>query len=146
MPQSIPIMNMPSVPVQITFRHMDSSPAVEARIREEVAGLEQYYGRITSCHVVIDAPHRHHEHGGRTYHININLLVPGSNIVINHEPSQHSTLAQSDADECEKRHEAAPDHKDIYVVIRDAFFSARRRLEDHARVLRGETKHHAKEA
>ena len=66
-------------PLQITFRHMDSSPAVEARIRDEVDSLEQHFGRITSCRVVIEEPHRRER--GNEYHISIDLHVPGSQIV-----------------------------------------------------------------
>jgi|UniRef100_UPI003783C097 ribosome-associated translation inhibitor RaiA len=128
-------------PAQITFRHMDVSPAVEARIREEAAALEHYFNRITSCRVVVEAPHQHHQRG-RGFHINIDLRVPGSEIVVNHEPSLHSTAANSESGEWEKHLETQPDHKDVYVSIRDAFAAARRRLEDYARVLRGDTKHH----
>jgi ribosome-associated translation inhibitor RaiA len=132
-------------PLQITFRHMEVSPAVEARIHEEVAALEHFFNRINSCRVVVEAPHRHHQRG-RGFHINIDLRVPGSEIVVNHEPSLHGSLAQGETDEWEKHLETQPDHKDIYVSIRDAFAAARRQLEDHARVIRGDTKHHAGEA
>lgn len=132
-------------PLQITFRHMEVSPAVEARIHEEVAALEHFFNRINSCRVVVEAPHRHHQRG-RGFHINIDLRVPGSEIVVNHEPSLHGSLARGETDEWEKHLETQPDHKDIYVSIRDAFAAARRQLEDHARVIRGDTKHHAGEA
>lgn len=131
-------------PVQITFRHMESSPAVETRIREETAELDQYFDHITSCHVVVEAPHRHHERG-KGFHISIEISVPGSTIMVNHEPSQHGTLVQSETDKWEKHLEVHPDHKDIYVCIRDAFKIAHRRVEDYARVLRGDTKHHTVE-
>lgn len=123
---------------------MDVSPAVEARIREEVAALGRYFNRITSCRVVVEAPHQHHQRG-KGFHISIDLHVPGSEIVVNHEPSLHGTVANSETGEWEKHLETQPDHKDIYVSIRDAFATARRRLEDYARVLRGDTKHHTGE-
>ena len=121
---------------------MDRSPAVEARIRDEVAELDRYGGRITSCHVVVEMPHHNHQHGDQ-FRINIEIQVPGSRIVVAHHPSLHSTLVQGGAAESEKHLEAQPDHKDIYVCIRDAFLAARRRVEDYARIQRGETKHHA---
>jgi ribosome-associated translation inhibitor RaiA len=130
---------------QITFRHMEVSPAVEARILDEIAALERYFERITSCRVVVEAPHKHHQHG-RGFHITIDLHVPGKEIVVNHEPSLHSALAEGEATEVEKHLETHPDHKDIFVSIRDAFAAARRQLEDYARILRGDTKHHAEEA
>lgn len=112
-------------PAQITFRHMDVSPAAEARILEEVEALEHCYDRITSCHVVVEAPHQHQQRG-HSFQVSIDLHVPGSQIVVNHDPSS----------------DAAPGHKDIYVSIRDAFAAARRQLQDHARVLRGDVKRH----
>lgn len=126
---------------QITFRHMPVSPAVEARIHEEVSALEQCYSRITSCHVVIEAPHLHHQRG-RGFHIHIDLRVPGSEIIVNREPSLHGTVAKSDQATWAKHLETQPEHKDIYVSLRDAFASARRQLEDHAHILRGDVKHH----
>jgi len=34
---------------QITFRNLDSSPAVEEQIEERVAALEKFFGRIIAC-------------------------------------------------------------------------------------------------
>jgi cold shock CspA family protein len=108
---------------QITFRDMPPSASVEARVREQVAELEQFYNRIMSCRVVIETPHRHHRQG-RLYGVRIDLSVPGRELVVGREPSQHHA------------------HEDVYVAIRDAFDAARRQLEDHARRERGQTKHH----
>jgi ribosome-associated translation inhibitor RaiA len=121
---------------------MDVSPAVEARILEEVAALERYFPRITGCRVVVEAPSRHHQHS-QGFHVGIVLHVPGTEIVVNHEPSPRRTLSGMEAPERVKHLEPHPDHKDAYVSIRDAFAAARRRLEDYARVLRGDTKHRA---
>ena len=41
-----------------------------------------------------------------------------------------------------KHIEIRPEHKDVYVAIRNAFMSARRQLQDYAKRLRGEVKHH----
>jgi len=40
------------LPLQIAFRHMDSSDAVAARIRERAEELERFFDRIMSCRVV----------------------------------------------------------------------------------------------
>lgn len=47
-------------PLQITFRNMAPSAAIEASIREKAAKLEVFYERIMSCRVIVEAPHRHH--------------------------------------------------------------------------------------
>jgi ribosomal subunit interface protein len=111
------------VPVQVLFRNMAPSPAVEEKIRERAAKLDRYYDRITACRVVVETPHRH-QHQGRGYRIRVDLTVPDGEI-----------LADSG-------HGEDPAHEDIYVAIRSAFDAARRSLEDFARRQRGEVKHH----
>lgn len=124
---------------------MDVSPAAEARILDEVRALEHCYDRITSCHVVVEAPHQHHQRG-QSFQVSIDLHVPGSQIVVNHTPSPRAALAGDEVQEPEKSHEPQPEHKDLYVSIRDAFAAARRQLQDYARVLRGDVKRHAGKA
>ena len=51
------------IPLQISFRNMDPSPAVEARIREKAAKLERFHDRIIGCTVVVEAPHRSQNQG-----------------------------------------------------------------------------------
>lgn len=111
------------LPIQLTFRGMGPSEAVEARIRERAEELTRFYDRIMRCHVIVDAGHRHH-HKGQLYHIRVNLAVPGGEIVVNRDPAEHHA------------------HEDVYVAIRDAFDAARRQLEDHVRRTRGQDKTH----
>jgi len=110
-------------PLQITFRNLDNSPTVEAKIRQRVEELEQFYDRITSCRVVIEEPNRHQQ-GGRLYHIRVDLKVPGEEIVVKRDPSEHHA------------------HQDIYVAVRDCFDAVRRQLEDHVRRQRRDIKAH----
>jgi ribosome-associated translation inhibitor RaiA len=107
-------------PLQITFRHMDSSPAVETRIRELAAHLKHFHERITGCHVVIEKPAAHRNKGA-PFTVRLDILVPGRELYVN-----------------SKRDE----HVDVYVALRDAFDSARRMLEDHMRTQRGDIKRH----
>ena len=127
-----------NLPVQVTFRHMEPSAPVEARIRDEAAALDRYFSRITSCRVVVEAPGRR----GKGFDVSIDIGVPGSEIAVNNKPSMHSTLVHSETDESEKHHEIQPDHKDVFIAIRDSFAAARRQLEDYAEKLRGEVKRH----
>ena len=64
------------IPLQISFRNMDPSPAVEAIIREKAAKLDRYFGRIVSCDVSVEAPHRHH-HKGKLYKVRIDIGPAG---------------------------------------------------------------------
>ena len=93
-------------PFQITFRHMDSSSAVTARVREH---LERFHGRITSGQVVVEAPPGH-QRNGAPFQIKIDLAMPG------HEVHVRSECAEGDS------------HADVYVALRDAFDSAKRQL------------------
>ena len=129
------------LPVQITFRNMPPSDAVAARVQEEAEKLDEFYKRITSCRVIVEAPHRHHMLGEQV-HIRIELGVPGGEIVVRHKPSLHSAVQRSGGEDWEKHLEAKPQHKDIGVAIRDAFKAVRRRLQDYARRQRGQVKVH----
>ena len=63
---------------------------------------------------------------------------------MNHEPSLHRALTHGGANEWSKHLEAHPEHKDVYLAIRDAFKEARRQLQDYARKLRGDVKMHSR--
>ena len=129
------------LPLQITFRNMQHSEAVEARVREEIAKLETFHQGIISCRVVVELPHKHHRKGD-LYHVRIDLTVPGAELVVKREPSLHSTLRECHVETQSKCYEAHADHKDVFVVIRDAFKEARRQLQDYALRTRGQTKTH----
>jgi cold shock CspA family protein/ribosome-associated translation inhibitor RaiA len=102
------------IPVDITFREIERSEAVEARIREQVDKLDRIFDRIIRCEVVIDDPHRHH-HKGHQYSVRVRLTVPGTEIVTSHSPGDDGA------------------HEDIYVAVRDAFAATKRQLEDYVR-------------
>jgi hypothetical protein len=59
---------------------------------------------------------------------------------VRHEAGPAKRRPNGDEEEWEKHLEANPQHKDIDVVIRDAFKAARRRLQDYARQQRGQAK------
>jgi ribosome-associated translation inhibitor RaiA/cold shock CspA family protein len=109
-------------PLQITFRHMDPSPALEARIRQRAEELEHFFDRITSCHVTVESGHRHHQ--GNLFEVRIDLVLPGREIVVGRDGGANHA------------------HDDAHVAVRDAFDALRRRLEDHARHGRGAVKLH----
>lgn len=111
-------------PAQISFKGIAHSDAIEQDIRRKIGKLELVYPDIISCHVVIDASHRHH-HQGNLFSVHIRVAVPEREIVVSHD--QHDRHA----------------HEDAYVVIRDAFDAARRQLEDYSRLRRRQVKTHA---
>lgn len=129
------------LPVQIAYRNMKPSEAVDTRIREEVNKLETFYKPIMHCRVIVETPHRHHRKG-HLYHVRIDLTVAGAELVVERESSLHASLRQVEAEKESKSLEAHAEHKDVFVVIRDAFKEARRQLQDFARRQRGQTKLH----
>lgn len=88
-------------PLQITFRHMESSPAVEARIREHVDHLERFHNDIVGCRVVIEAPSGHHR--GAAFHVTVDLTIPGREFAMSNIRDEREA------------------HVDVYVAIRDVF-------------------------
>ena len=113
-----------STPVDITFRGMEPSTAVETSINEWVERLEHAFDRIERCAVVVEIPHRH-QRQGNTFHVRVDLMVPDHVITASRDPGLDHT------------------HEDVYVAISDAFRAARRQLQDHARIQRGDVKLHA---
>jgi len=112
------------LPLQITFRHMDPSPALEARIRRKAEELDQLSGDITACRVVVECRHKH-RHQGNLFDIRVDLTLPGLQVIVG------------------SNHAVNPAHEDAHVAVRDAFDAARRQLEDHLRSVRGAAKHAA---
>ncbi len=111
------------VPLQVSFRHMDHSDAVEADIREKAAKLEQFHHQLISCRVVVEPAHKH-KHKGNLYQVHIDVRVPGKEIVVSREPDLNHA------------------HEDPYVSIRDAFDAVRRQLDDYSRVQSNKVKTH----
>ena len=51
------------LPLQVSFRHMEHSEAIEALIRERAAKLDTFADHIMSCRVVVEPAGKHHLHG-----------------------------------------------------------------------------------
>ena len=103
---------------QITYRGMPHSPAMDAKIAELAAKLEDFNPRITRCHVVVAETDRH-KAKGNLFEVHVDLHIPG-----------HEIVATQKANE------------DAYTAINEAFEVATRQLEDVMRRQRGEVKQH----
>lgn len=110
-------------PLQIKFRGIGHSDAIERRIRLKVAELERFCSRITSCQVTVDELHKHHRKGN-LFSVRVDLHLPDKEIVVGRERHLHQA------------------HQDMYVAIRDAFDAAVRQLEIYAQKHRGDVKRH----
>ena len=90
------------VPIELSFHGCDHSDALEVDIKAHVAKIEEYYGRIMSCRVVVELPHKSHAQG-KLFHINIDMSLPGAGHVNHNDRGQN------------------PAHEDVHVAVRDAF-------------------------
>ena len=104
--------------LQITFREIERSEALETRIRDNVAKLEQFYPRMIGCHVTIEQVQKHQSQG-KLFNVRIEANVPGGAVVATHDLSE-----------------------DVYVAVREAFAAAQRQLEERIRRQRGDVKRH----
>ncbi|WP_159588854.1 HPF/RaiA family ribosome-associated protein [Chelativorans xinjiangense] len=111
-------------PVEMDFHGVEGSPWIQDLLEEHVRELESRYGRITSCRVVVTGPGHRHRSGG-LYDVRVHLSLPEGREVavdrVNHSDERYS---------------------DIRFAINDTFKRARRQLQDEARKLQGQTKHH----
>jgi ribosomal subunit interface protein len=100
------------MPVDITYKEIAATDALDLRIRGWVAKLERVYDRIIRCEVLVETPHRHHRQG-RQFHVRVRVTIPGGiELVSSHDPGRDGA------------------HEDVYVAIRDAFTAIRRQLEE----------------
>jgi ribosomal subunit interface protein len=93
------------IPLQVTWRGLARSEAIEAVLRDAANKLQQFHQRIVSCRVVVEQSDRHKRHG-RQFAVRLDVRVPGAEIAINREHDE-----------------------DVYVALRDAFADARRKLD-----------------
>ena len=86
-------------------------------MRKSVEKLGTFFPRITSCRVTIDVPQRFPAGRAIVYRVRIDIRVPGEEIVIRRQG-----------------------HPELVTAIQNAFAAAGRRLQDHARRVRGDIK------
>jgi ribosome-associated translation inhibitor RaiA len=103
------------------LRHR-SSGAIRQLIEEQVEHLEQFFGRLTACHIVFKIPDGNHRSSG-LYEVAVHIKMPGGTTVdIDRTPGLDERFA------------------DPQFAVTDAFRRARRRLQDRAKVMRREVK------
>lgn len=90
------------VPTQLSFHGCDHSDALEAEIHDRIAKIEDLFGRLTRCRVVVERPHKSHAQGNR-FHVNIDMSVPGAGHMLHQDKGKN------------------PAHEDVHVAVRDAF-------------------------
>lgn len=94
---------------EITWHNMDPIPHVTKRINHRIERLEQFFDRITKCHVVVEAPHQRHRKGNQ-YEVRLDVTIPGRELSIDRRPGDDHA------------------HTDVLVAVRDAFDAMERQL------------------
>lgn len=126
------------VPLQIICQPAELIPEIDKLIRAEVAKLDRYYARIMSCRVKVEQDAG--RHSGNRWTVRLDIVVSGGEIVVQKEPSVSGTARQTKQAAIRKDIEAKKDWRILRRVVRDAFASARRQLQDLTRKQRGDTK------
>jgi ribosome-associated translation inhibitor RaiA len=102
------------LPLQITFRGMSHSDALETHVRRRADKLDHLFSRMVACRVVVEVANRHSRHGSR-YRISIDMSVPGAELAVSHAPAQDRYL------------------EDAHATVEQGFDEAERQLEDWVR-------------
>lgn len=111
---------MADLPLEVTFRDIENTKAIDTKIRTKAAKLHKYFDRITYCRIVVEAIQKN-KHQGKEFQVNIELDVPGKVLIVNNQSHRN---------------------EDLYVAIRDSFNAMKRQLEDYAQKIRGDKKQH----
>ncbi|MCC9624382.1 HPF/RaiA family ribosome-associated protein [Thalassospira sp. MA62] len=99
------------VPVQITYRDVDQSDALDERIHYKVEKLEETFDNMTSCHVTVERPQGARTPGNR-FAVHFGINVPGKEIVVKRDSADHA-------------------HEDVYIALKNSFQAARRQLQEY---------------
>jgi ribosome-associated translation inhibitor RaiA len=122
------------LPLQVHFRGLDRSEAIEESVRLRTEKLARLFDRIMECRVTIDAPPPHHHKGGE-FNVHIELPVPGKTITVSHtiDAAHGATglggalhrsfetaerLIRAHAERLKKKHHDKPQSREPLMVVR----------------------------
>jgi cold shock CspA family protein/ribosome-associated translation inhibitor RaiA len=109
---------------EVVFQGMTGSAQIQDAIEKHIAELEQRWGRITACRVVVKGPGQRHHKGG-AYDVHIRLSLPdGREVNVERTPPADERYA------------------DLTFALDNAFKRARRQLQDEVRRTQNQVKHH----
>lgn len=93
--------------VDVLYRDLESSPALNEVISKKLEKLNRYSDQIMYSRVVLDTPHNH-KHKGKQFRASIEIDIKGHPIAV------------------------TQDNESIHVAVRDAFISAERKVKQIA--------------
>jgi ribosome-associated translation inhibitor RaiA len=101
--------------ITIHFHGIEKSQAIEELVRQKVHKLAKHFGRLTSCRVVLEAPHRSPQKP-KVFQIKIELGVPRRRPIV----------------VCYER-EGAHAHTELPLAVRSSFEAAVRKVDGMSR-------------
>lgn len=104
------------IPLQITFRNMDHSTTVEALAEQKTAGLERFSGRVTGCHLTVEAVQHPPGTAASRFQATLSASMPGSTLVVSHGGQGHEA------------------EEDCLAAVRHVFDSVRRAVVEQNRL------------
>jgi cold shock CspA family protein/ribosome-associated translation inhibitor RaiA len=112
------------LPLQVSFRKVRKTPAIEDLIRAQTAKLERACDHIVGCKIAIEKPQKH-QRSGNPFRIRISVTVPPEHELVVTRESSEGDL-----------------HEQLPTVIRDAFSAMRRQLRKLVEKQHGDVKNH----
>lgn len=109
---------------EITYRHLEKTPAIHSLVEEKIAKLEQFCDYMNSCRVVIEKDNDSPS-AGSPYRVSIDITIP----------HQREIAVVQNPD-------TGKQYDPLETVIRDAFEAARRQLVSISTEQQGKRKVH----
>lgn len=115
------------VGLEIAYRNVDKSDAVEDLIRKKLAKLQKFHDHIISCRISIERPQKSQQ-SGNPYRVRITMRIPpGHEIVATREPQDYDI------------------HDPLDMIVRDAFDVTERQLKKYIDRQQREVKVHPRQ-
>jgi cold shock CspA family protein/ribosome-associated translation inhibitor RaiA len=112
------------IPLELTFRGVEKTEAIERYIRERAQKLDQLCDHIVSCRVTVERPQQH-QRAGSPFRVRLDVRVPpGHELVVRRESTEGDI------------------HDSLRQVLREAFDAMRRQLRGLTERQRGDVKAH----
>ena len=99
------------MPLEITFRNVTKSEAIDTIIREKAAKLDRLHDSIISCRVSIEQP-QEYQRSGSQYRVRIDLRIPPNKELVTRRESGRGEM-----------------HEGLRKVINDVFNAMERQLK-----------------
>ena len=112
------------VPLQMSFRKVRKSTAIEDLIRDQAAKLERVCDHIVGCRIAVEKPQKHQK-SGNPFRVRIDVTVP----------PEHELVVTREASEGDL-------HEQLPTVLRNAFGAMRRQLRKLVEKQHGDVKTH----